>query len=123
MWLVTGGARFIGLISWTRWWPAGPGDVIDNLSAGTRENLAGTEEGHVTLATTDSWRQDGKIIWRAGYGFSPAADPGRAVERGHTVSARLQQNIGGHYPSWRRCGIQVPNLAFTSTSTLYGRQR
>lgn len=121
--VVTGGAGFIGshlvdaLVS--------RGDrvaVIDNLSAGTRENLAGhLERDTVTLVQADllenGWEDhlDG-----ADMVFHLAADPD-VRQSAVTPERQVQQNIvatGRVLEAMRHHGVRA--LAFTSTSTVYG---
>jgi UDP-glucose 4-epimerase len=121
--VVTGGAGFIGshlvdaLV--TR------GDrvaVIDNLSAGTMENLAGhLERGTVTFVRADlletGWED---LLEGADMVFHLAADPdvrqsavtpGRQVQQNIMATTRVLEAMRDH---------GVRNLGFTSTSTVYG---
>jgi len=121
--VVTGGAGFIGshLVDAL----VARGDrvaVIDNLSAGTRENLAGhLERDTVTLVQADllenGWEDH---LEGADMVFHLAADPD--VRQGAVTPERqVQQNIvatGRVLEAMRHHGIG--NLAFTSTSTVYG---
>jgi UDP-glucose 4-epimerase len=121
--VVTGGAGFIGshLVDAL----VARGDrvtVIDNLSAGTRENLAGhLERGTVTLVTADllgeGWQDH---LAGAGIVFHLAADPdvrqsavtpGRQVQQNIVATERVLDAVRHH---------GVPEIAFTSTSTVYG---
>jgi len=121
--VVTGGAGFIGshLVDAL----VARGDrvtVIDNLSAGTRENLAGhLEKGTVTLLTADlletGWEDQ---MEGADMVFHLAADPD-VRQSAVTPERQVQQNIvvtTRVLEAMRK--FRVPNLAFTSTSTVYG---
>jgi UDP-glucose 4-epimerase len=121
--VVTGGAGFIGshlvdaLVA-----RSDRVTVIDNLSAGTRENLAGhLESGTVTLVTADllgeGWQDH---LAGAGIVFHLAADPdvrksavtpGRQVQQNIVATERVLDAVRHH---------GVPEIAFTSTSTVYG---
>jgi UDP-glucose 4-epimerase len=121
--VVTGGAGFIGshlvdaLVS--------RGDrvaVIDNLSAGTRENLAGhLERDTVTLVQADllenGWEDHLEGVDMV---FHLAADPD-VRQSAVTPERQVQQNIvatGRVLEAMRHHGVRA--LAFTSTSTVYG---
>ncbi|MDD1653047.1 MAG: NAD-dependent epimerase/dehydratase family protein [Methanomicrobiales archaeon] len=122
--VVTGGAGFIGshLVDAL----VARGDrvtVIDNLSAGTRDNLAGhLEKGRVTLVTADLLAQGGweSHLEGAAMVYHLAADPDvrqsavtpeRQVQENIVATARVLEAMREH---------RVPALAFTSTSTVYG---
>ena len=121
--VVTGGAGFIGshLVDAL----VARGDrvtVIDNLSAGTRENLARhLENGAVTLVTADlledGWEDH---LEGADMVFHLAADPD-VRQSAVTPGQQVQQNIVATervLDAVRHHG--VCNIAFTSTSTVYG---
>jgi UDP-glucose 4-epimerase len=121
--VVTGGAGFIGshLVDAL----VARGDrvaVIDNLSAGTMENLAGhLERGTVTFVRADlletGWED---LLEGADMVFHLAADPdvrqsavrpGRQVQQNIMATTRVLEAMRDH---------GVRNLGFTSTSTVYG---
>ena len=121
--VVTGGAGFIGshLVDAL----VARGDrvtVIDNLSAGTREHLARhLENGAVTLVTADllgnGWEDH---LEGAGIVFHLAADPD-VRQSAATPGRQVQQNIVATervLAAMRHHGVR--NIAFTSTSTVYG---
>ena len=121
--VVTGGAGFIGshLVDAL----VARGDrvtVIDNLSAGTRENLARhLENGAVTVVMADlledGWEDH---LEGAEMVFHLAADPD-VRQSAVTPGQQVQQNIVATervLDAVRHHGVR--NIAFTSTSTVYG---
>lgn len=121
--VVTGGAGFIGshLVDTL----VRRGDrvlVIDNLTTGRKDNLlASLETGRVELLEIDL-REDGwqKRLMGAGRVYHIAADPD-VRESARDPSSPLQNNLVATARVLEAMRLQgVPEIVFTSTSTVYG---
>jgi UDP-glucose 4-epimerase len=121
--LVTGGAGFIGSHAVEALVAAGAQvTVLDDLSAGKREFLAGVEkritfvEGDAgDAATLDRLLPGMRSVWHLAANpevRTGATDPSGHFEANVAVTFRLLEAMRRH---------KVKHLAFTSTSTVYGR--
>jgi len=121
--LVTGGAGFIGSFAVEALVAAGAKvTVLDNLSAGRREFLAGVADRIAFVqgdagdpATLDRLLPGMDSVWHLAANpevRTGATDPAGHFEANVAVTFRLLEGM-------RRHGVR--HLAFTSTSTVYGR--
>ena len=121
--VVTGGAGFIGshLVDAL----VARGDevlVIDNLSTGERSNLAGhLESGHVELVVADllgdGWQDR---LAGAGRVYHVAADPDVRGGASSPASMFEESVVATVRVLEAMRAAEVPEVAFTSTSTVYG---
>ena len=123
--LVTGGAGFIGSHLVDKLLSGNAVTVLDNFSSGRKENIAAhLEDSNFRLVEADLLDADARALQRALAGkdlvFHLAANPDVKLGAENT-RVHLDQNVLATYnllEAMRKAGVR--QIAFTSTSTVYG---